>query len=589
MRTFRFALLGLLAAGAMGCNDLLNVPNENSADRARALARPGDVEALIGASYRQIFAATLGQNGDMLQVQAQVMAMENFGGSANFGFPQRANLPRLQMDNSRNNAVNLGNYNDFQVLHRAARQAAVGLSSVNNPAFTFFPTSASQVARAKAMAHFVIGAALGYESMMYDQGTIIGPNDNASDPTPLPMVPYDSVNRYAMRELDSALTYATPATTAAAFPLPGSGNWFGNPGIAMTQAQFIGLVKGYKAKIASGVARNAADRAAVNWVQIILDAQAFAAAWPTDFVLTMSTTNGWDAAWYSNQSQASNANQWQEQWQFMIGMADTTTTDSVTATGRFPGCATQPYVCWLNTSYATKAPFLIRTPDRRFPAGATRAVQQAVGQGQACGTPMPAGVYIRNRSAPDWGGDPLAFSFYDNEKWAALFCAPSRNGPFIMIATAELNLLAAEGMIRAGNFAGAATLIDLTRVARGGLPPLAGMAIVSAAQLIGPDAVHCVPHTPLIAANRSAGTVTCGTIMEAMKWEKRLEAGWTGPYVGFTDARGWQDLPAGTPIQWMVPYQEIDSRQTFPNAPAYPVGYGGGGAGAAPVGTYGVQ
>jgi hypothetical protein len=71
--------------------------------------------------------------------------------------------------------------------------------------------------------------------------------------------------------------------------------------------------------------------------------------------------------------------------------------------------------------------------------------------------------------------------------------------------------------------------------------------------------------------------VACGNIMEAMKWEKRMElynVGWGHWYF---DGRGWGDLPQGTPQHWPVPYQEMDTRaQTFYSitGPGAPGNYG---------------
>ena len=49
-------------------------------------------------------------------------------------------------------------------------------------------------------------------------------------------------------------------------------------------------------------------------------------------------------------------------------------------------------------------------------------------------------------------------------------------------------------------------------------------------------------------------------------------------------ARGWGDLPEGTPIQWPVPYQEMDARAE----PFYALG-GVGQPGSAGPGNYGLK
>jgi hypothetical protein len=51
-------------------------------------------------------------------------------------------------------------------------------------------------------------------------------------------------------------------------------------------------------------------------------------------------------------------------------------------------------------------------------------------------------------------------------------------------------------------------------------------------------------------------------MFEAMKWEKRMETLFTGYSLWFFDSRGWNDLPAGSPLMYPVPYQEMDARLT---------------------------
>jgi hypothetical protein len=55
-------------------------------------------------------------------------------------------------------------------------------------------------------------------------------------------------------------------------------------------------------------------------------------------------------------------------------------------------------------------------------------------------------------------------------------------------------------------------------------------------------------------------TTACGSVFEAMKWEKRMETAYTTYGAWFFDSRGWGDLPIGTPVSWPVPYQELDAR-----------------------------
>jgi hypothetical protein len=558
-----------MALGLAACSDTLDVANTDNPDRSRALARPSDVEALIGSCYQGIHSSNLGGANDDIETQAITMGLESFSNLANFGMGPRALIPRSSIDNSRNNAANVGNYRDFLNLHRAARQAAVGLQAVSAPGFAFFTlaapaTNASAIARAKSMAYFCIGAALGDVAMIYDQGTAVSAANNGTL-APEPLIPFDSLMRYALANLDSAFVYTTPA--ANSFPLTSSQNWFGSPGLAMTQAQFRGLIQGYKARLFAGVARTPADRAAVNWDSVLNDASGMVANWTTDVNIPMSPSNGWDIVWIS-QMYASNQNAWHMMWQFVIGMADTS----------------GAYATWLNTANTSKTSFLVQTPDRRFPAGATRAAQQAVGQGPPAVMPTVSGqlVYFRNRSAADWAGDPYANSMYDHERFAAYFNS-SRIGPYPVMTLAEMRMLAAEADIRKGLFDAAAALINVSRT-NAGLPVLPnGMTALTPV----PGGSACVPRVPLLTAAATA-TTSCGTMLEAMKWEKRMETEFTGPYMWYTDGRGWGDLPINTGLQWPVPYQEIDTRQTSPNPPPYVLSYGGGGPNSAATNTYGL-
>jgi hypothetical protein len=77
-------------------------------------------------------------------------------------------------------------------------------------------------------------------------------------------------------------------------------------------------------------------------------------------------------------------------------------------------------------------------------------------------------------------------------------------------------------------------------------------------------------------------STACGDILEAMKWEKRMETAYTTYGAWYLDSRGWGDLPVGTPLSWPVPFQELDARQR----PIYDLGGSGGQAAAGPS-TYG--
>ena len=116
-------------------------------------------------------------------------------------------------------------------------------------------------------------------------------------------------------------------------------------------------------------------------------------------------------------------------------------------------------------------------------------------------------LYFRNRpSGDDTPAEPWGTWYYDNWRFWAIGAAGG-NGPFIVLSVAESDMLAAEGYLRTGNIAAAATLIDKTRT-RAGLPSVAG--ITNLTQQV-PGGNACVPKVP---QGPSFTTLACGTIFE---------------------------------------------------------------------------
>ncbi len=93
----------------------------------------------------------------------------------------------------------------------------------------------------------------------------------------------------------------------------------------------------------------------------------------------------------------------------------------------------------------------------------------------------------------------------------------------------EMDLLKAEGLIRLGRAAEAVPLINKTRVANGQLPPVT---------VDGPpDEPGCVPR-------KLNGQ--CGSLWDALRYEKRIEGLGVSAVIAYFDARGWQTLPANS-------------------------------------------
>src|SRR6266545_1720671 len=549
MSKLRFVAATVLALAFMACKDTLVVENPTDPDRDRALSKPADVEAFIGSTYAQIQNATLGGSNDDLQTQMQVMGMENTSALANFAMGPRGAIPRTPIENTRNSTGSGGNYRDFQVLHRAARMATIGIAALNRLVTL---GTATQDARARAFSRFVQGVAFGNLALVYDSAAIVSETD---DPQAIvPLSSYQAVMAAALTELDSAITIAR--ANPSSFPLPTT--WIN--GQALDTTGFFRLIRSYKARFRASVGRTPTERAAADWASIIADANAGITA---DFNIAMNPTAGWDVVW-PIQSYATGPANWHQMSQFWMGMAD----------------GSGGYDSWLATTPANRTPFLVVTADRRFPQGASRGAQIAdtLRSGFRTFSGFP---YVRARQAgEDQPGQPLQISMYDFYRSRSFFVA-GRIGNYPVMTRAEIRLLAAEGYLRQGNFAAATARIDSSRVTNGGLPTVGAMTDTTS-QI--PGAGACVPRVPDAAATAGPYKASkCGTLWDALKWEYRMETMYAGYGMWYFAGRGWGDLPQGTALYWPVPYQEMDTRREV----FYSAG-GVGGTGSAPNGNYGL-
>ncbi len=557
MRVFRYALCGVaLALGLGACRDPLAVANSNNPDRTKALGTANDLENLLGNTYAIVHSGTLGgavlktgdSQNDGLQTQLLTIGMESVSGLANFAMGPRSIIPRSAIDNSINGQGNVGNLRDFVIEHRAARLATLALAQLKVLGTLGTP---ARDARARAFGKFVEGVGMGNLALAYDSAAIMT-ETNTTD-IDVPLAGYQTVMATALADLDTAVQVALIVPTSSdGFPLPTT--WIN--GVAVSQALFIQFVHSYKARFLAGVVRSPADP--VNWNQVFSEASAGITA---DFNIVMSPTNGWEVSFAQRQQYVSTS--WGQMSQFFLGMADTS----------------GAYDTWLGLAPASRVPFVVVTPDKRMPQGTTRDAQNADQQPSTFASTR----YFRNRPpGADYPGDPLQISMYDYYRSFDFSQNNTGNGPYPIMTAAEIRLLAAEALLRLGgvaNIDSAAKLINVSRVAKGGLPPLDITATDTSAVVPGGNA--CVPRVPDAAQNYKK--TRCGNMWDALKWEYRLETAFTGYGMWYFAARGWGDLPEGTAVNWPVPYQELQVRLV----PIYGVG-GVGGTGGSGKGNYGL-
>lgn len=533
------ALLLGATAFLVACKDNpLDVTNLNNPDVTRSYATPGNVETLGSSVFKNMFN---GQYGSLESIwpQTMTMALESHSQLGNAGMGTRATIPRSPISNTIGNSTAVGNFRDFDALARNGRTAANVVAAINRYRAETPPRSAGTVERDyrnKAFAFFNIGYALGHTSLIYDSAAIVIPA-TPSDEIPPFSVAAD-VNAAALAQMDSAIVYANLATGQT---IPQ--DWVSdNAQTAVPMPRFIQIIRSFKARIRAGIARTPTERAAVDWAAVIADATA---GIQSDFIVAANATTGWSTATI-NQYRVEAS--WSQMTPFVLGMGDTS----------HAGDPLGSYRDWIATPIASRTAFLMRTPDKRFPAGETRPLQNTASGGTSKAGPPASNpkLYFRNRTpGEDRAAETWGTWYYDNQRFWGI-AQNSNNGPFVVLSRAENDLLAAEGYLRTSNFAAATALIDRYRVPAG-LPAVTGIADNTTPV---PGGSACVPNVPV---GPGYTTTACGNVFEAMKWEKRTETSFTGYAQWFIDNRGWGDMVEGTALEWPVPYDELFARGTL--------------------------
>ena len=540
--------VGLVAVIAVGCEDALTAKNLNDPERDRVFALPASIEQILGSGYQ------LCRNREKatdMTAQLAVMSGESYSALNNFNMGPRDAIPRAPILNSPAASQALyGNFGDWSRQSRLLALSIAQLDSIRTAeADGAALTTAALDNRARANGFFNIGCTLGYLSLTYDSAAIVDVTERDVSVVP-ELSGYKEVNAAALAYMDSAIAIAS----ASGNGFPAEALWFG--GNSLTNTEFVRLVRSYKARFRADVARSKAERDAVNWAEVAADADNGVTG---DFLVEVGGSTGWSIGPQSSQFHVSAA--WAQLTMMYNGMADTSGT----------------YDAWLATPVLLRSPlnenFLIKSPDKRWPSGETYAAQRTSGP-TGSGQPPSYKTLPYNRVRTEWSpGDPWGESWYSSYRYKYIR-NNSSTGPFPDVLKSEMNLLAAEAYMRPGSqhdMTKAMARLNVSRVASG-LPALSGS---SMNDLVPGSA--CVPRVP---QPPNFTSTSCGTIFEALKYEWRMEMAYNRLGAWFFAMRGWEDLVAGTPLFYPVPFEELGARlSSFYNV-------GGGGYGTAPVGTY---
>lgn len=507
-------LIPVLLLAAAACQDL-DVTNPNLPDRIRATANPLATETFISSSFRTAW-PVLGHD-DYPSWALSTMAREITSGFADFGQLEVSSEPRSVWNNSPANTRSGVNRIPWFELYRTNSAVTDAIKAIDEGLVI---EDSVRTIRAKAFAKFMQGVSHGYLGLYFDQA-FISNEDLDVDTITVPVArPYNEVVAEAIAMLNESITIAGQAN----FTLPADA-WFYT---AMTRDQFVRLANSYIARLMVYSARTPAERQAVDWNAVLTRTSA---GITTDFAPTGVVDVLWDD-WKRLTARvrtASRPSDFGRPSYWLIGPAD----------------STNGWVNWVATANDSRVAFQMRTKDRR--------IQGTTGPASA-GTYM--GYNLNNIFAATRGTYRYSWYFFKRYGLGTSW----QDSPMPSMLVSEMNLLRAEAYIRLGQPSNALPLINATRTANGQLP---------AVTVDGPpNEAGCVPR-------KMAGG--CGSLWDALRYEKGIEGLGVNGVNAYFDARGWGTLPQGTMIHFPIPGAELATLQ-FPNYT-----FGGAGVGSAPA------
>jgi hypothetical protein len=493
-----------LAVAFGACQDL-DVSNLNSPDESRAITSAEDIQSLIKSSFFSFFD---GMEGDCYPSWGLgVAADEGTSSWGNCGMQDISSEPRTPFPNTTaygyRGVVQTPWYDMYDIISSVND----GLRAINEG--LEIGEGGEDNARAVAFGKFTQGLAHGFLALEFDRAFRYT-EDMLLESTDFQLEEYGAIMDAAIEMFDAAIATAQ----SNSFTIPD--DWMN--GESYSNTEFVRIINSHAARYIASVARTPAERAAVNWQEVI---NRIDAGITEDFGVTLD-----DQTWESLFKERYSNSTWFRLDNNLLGPAD----------------QSGNYQAWLATPVADRQPFDIDTPDRRI-------------MGDAVGT---HGTDVYYRAPQNFRADrgTYHFSRYYHRRYEYVRLTQLGFNP--MLTVSEMDLLKAEAYIRLGQPELAVPLINKTRVARGQLPPVT---------VDGVSGADCVPRT---------ATGACGDLWAALRYEKRLEGIAVAVGVAYFDARGWGILIEGTPYHLPIPAVELETLQM----PAYTFG-GVGGEGAA--------
>lgn len=495
-----YTLVGILSISAVGCQDLA-VENPNNPDRTIAFAQPGDVVNLISDTFEDYFLAIQSCNAGAFFYST--IADENSSSWANWGMRDMSSEPRIAWDNAstysragsvRNpwawNYGGISNTNDgLQAIARAEEE-----ESADNNIFTRDEHDTNAL---KAFAKMNQGLMHGSLSLIYDQAFVFDETVDLENDE-LELRPYMEVNQEAIRMLEEARAIASSND----FMIEG---WIW--GLTLNSQDMVRLINSFIARFTVQVARNEAERAAVDWNQVIglVDSGISADFAPID----NESGSIYDCLKFYGQ----NGTTWSRADYRTIGPAD----------------ESGGYDDWLSKPLRERLVFDITTSDRRIVGSPTDpTVDGADFEYQGTNGPFPI------------ARGPYHFSSHNHKRYQ-YYNDNTAVGAMPHLIVTELDMYKAEALLRtSGSTATVAELINKTRVTRGMMNPASGT-------------------DPVGSSSDDQSHLDSASLWAKLKHERRIETFQTAAGLAYFDDRGLGDLVTGTPIHFPVPGQELET------------------------------
>ncbi len=467
-------VLALVLAG--GC-DTLNIGNPNAPDSKRALSDPATVQQIAVGAFQTWYLTTQGGFGEdqypaltlSVMARSHTAAWNNFNirfytgcTNANWDVYTTATngtcsteqlgtiFPRVEWQNNPASAqrtqIEAMWYGYYSALSSA--NDVVKAIRVNNLVIT----DAGTTKMVETMALLAQGLALSGIALNYDQGFIV---DYNTDLSTLKFSPATDVRDAALAKFDEVIANANANT----FSVPGS--FFGSPAPSYGNVQIAQIANTMAARVLAYSPRNSTENAAVDWARVAgYASKGISSGTPFNIVFHQDACNTW--------------------CDFLkVWSNDMTTMRLHTRVAHLMDTLTQPDP-W-NIAFNSNP----NSPDKRLGDGTVRvgpayaglisAYPDTTGNGGTDFVWAGLDQEAQRKDRGAWHQSAVGDIRYDslttcgdNPQGAA-----TGEGDAVMILAAENDLIWAEALIRqpSPDLVTAATLINNTRVGRGGLTP----------------------------------------------------------------------------------------------------------------------